>query len=112
MNLDLSPQKVEFYYDDRDSNAVCFVLENGYFSISVCLYMERDQDVMNLQHFELNDQGCGEYKEVESVCFSPYSIVISFIDTYLKKYTNVYINLDHVNLEMLISFAITYFLVM
>lgn len=91
MNIKLDVQKIEFIYDDLDTNAINFILvDGGYFCIQTGVYLEADE-VLNLPSFEYNDQGNSQFGGLKNVTFSNQSIRLTFSETepFIKKYSDV-----------------------
>lgn len=89
--LKLLPERTELIFDKFDSNAVNFVLPDGYFSIQTSVYLE-DDPLLNEPFFEWNHQGssqCGGLakivltNEVLRLCFDPQT-----------KFLNIYSEID------------------
>ena len=90
MNLMLNPIRIESIYDELDTNAINFILDNGYFSIQAGVYLEEDEH-LNEPIFEFNDQGDSQNGGVEKIVFGDRQILLVFQDNdlFLKKYKTV-----------------------
>ncbi|SRR6266700_1994906 len=88
MNLELKATKIQFIYDDGDTNAINFTLDdNGYFSIQNGVYLEEDDD-LNQPIFEYKDQGHSQSGGIEGIVFGKRIILLNFknSDLFLEKY--------------------------
>ena len=90
MPLTLTPQHVEFVYDELDTNAINFQLEGGYLSIQTGVYLE-DDERLNEAFIEFNEQGNAQCGGIERVTFFRDKISINFPESapYLGEYCSV-----------------------
>lgn len=90
MNLTLHPQKIEFVYDQLDTNAINFQLQDGYLSIQTSVYLEEDEQ-LNEPYIEFNGQGNAQVGGVERVAFFRNKISIEFFESspFLDTYSSV-----------------------
>jgi len=110
MNLTLNVTKIQFIYDEGDTNAINFILDdNGYFSIQIGVYLEEgDHPSLNQPIFEFKDQGDSQSGGIEEIHFSEKKIILTFRDSdlFLKKYKTVELLLDQpLNRKMVDFFA-------
>ncbi len=91
MNLELKVTKIQFIYDDGDTNAINFILDdNGYFSIQTCVYEEQDEN-FNQPFFEFKEQSNGQRGGLERIDFSTEKTLLTFKDNklFMKRYKEV-----------------------
>ncbi|WP_211470340.1 hypothetical protein [Collimonas humicola] len=95
MNLELSAEKIAFTYDEMDTNAINFVLKDGYFSVQTCVYLEEDEE-LNEPSFEWNDQGSSQNGGIKDILFFNEKISLAFEESnlFLRKYEVVEIHLS------------------
>jgi hypothetical protein len=93
-NLEIYPLEYSLIYDDLDTNAITFELDQGYFTIQTGVYLEEEED-LNEPSFELNDQGDSQNGGLEKIIFTKSEIIIQFKNSYffLYKYETIKINL-------------------
>lgn len=102
MNFEIYPEKIDFIYDELDTNAINFQFADGYFSIQICVYLEsiEEDECINDPYFELNDQAYSQAGGINKIIFYNNKIVLSFKKErmFLDKYDEVIINIkDGVN---------------
>ena len=106
MELAIEANKIEFIYDELDTNAINFQTDDGYFSIQTCVYLEED-DELNKPQFELNDQGNSQNDGLESIIFSEKLITLNFLEKekFIKKYKAIKIKIpENIDRKVLTDF--------
>jgi hypothetical protein len=78
--LRLNVNAIDFIYDELDSNAVNFLVDNGYFSIQTSIYLE-DDERLNEPFIELNEPSNVQCGGIEQVLFADNEITIEFSPT-------------------------------
>jgi hypothetical protein len=107
MNLEIYPLEYSLIFDDLDTNAITFELDQGYFTIQAGVYLEEEED-LNEPIFELNDQGDSQSGGLEKIIFKKSEINIQFKKSwfFLDKYEIIKINLkEEVSREIVDFFA-------
>jgi hypothetical protein len=103
----LTPFAVELTYDELDTNAANFRLQDGYFSIQTSVYLE-DDDLLNEPFLELNNQSQAQCGSIERVTFGDAHLVIKLEDSspFLEKYRSIRLLLhDGISKELVDFFS-------
>jgi hypothetical protein len=97
MNHEFFSNRIEFVFDDLDTNAISFYADDGYFSIQtgVCLESEENDRTANEPYFELSDQENSQAGRIEEIVFDENKITLVFktSDLFMEKYRTLTIKL-------------------
>ena len=109
VKLTIHPVEVDFVYDELDTNAVTFKLEDGYLSIQTCVYLE-DDERLNEPTVELNDQGSSQCGGLAQIVFSPREVELKFRegDYFLGEHPAILILLDEFVDVKLVDFFVNH----
>ncbi|WP_174939027.1 hypothetical protein [Burkholderia lata] len=109
VKLTIHPIEIDFVFDELDTNAITFKLEEGYFSIQTCVYLE-DDERLNEPTIELNDQGSSQCGGLRQVYFASRSVELKFQEGYdfLDKYSAVLISFDEFVDVKLVDFFVNH----
>lgn len=88
MELSLSVDKVEFIYDQMDTNAINFIHNNEYLSIQTAVYLE-EKESLNKPYVEMNSQDQSGYVDIKTVSVYNDKIRFVFEKPFLGKYTMI-----------------------
>jgi CRISPR/Cas system-associated protein endoribonuclease Cas2 len=88
--LKLQAEGVEFHYDENDTNAINFLVEGGYLSLQIGVYVDPCENPPSTEpHIELDSQEKAQYGGIGLVVFYPDKLTINFSKKFLKKYDQV-----------------------
>jgi hypothetical protein len=92
MTIEVNVRKMEYVYDELDTNAMNFITDDGYFCISRCVYIDADEDpLFKKPHIELNEQN-GIYCDFLEALFSMNKIYITLEEEFLS-YKKIIVNM-------------------
>ncbi|MDA8455334.1 hypothetical protein M4R22_11240 [Acidovorax sp. GBBC 3334] len=105
--LELIAKKIDYHYDENDTNAVNFITQDGYLSLQICVYIDPGDDPpLTEPHIELNSQSGGHYGGIDFVEFHPDRIIIFFKKRFLREYDQIGISIPSGVDKKMVSFFV------
>lgn len=66
--LILQIHSIDFHYDEIDTNAVHFIVTDGYLSLQTCVYFDPSEDPPSIEpHIEFNSEEQAQYGGIDSI---------------------------------------------